>query len=71
MEQKTQRGLKQRIEYEKYRPLGKLSRADYFMEKAVLLKFLTIDQLDEEEIFYQKIFDKKYKTRLVCKGHKQ
>lgn len=60
----VQRGLKQRIEYEKYRPGGKLSRTSYFIERAVLLKSMTINKPDEEEIvsilsehFSQKIQD--------------
>lgn len=45
-----QKGLKQRIEYEKYRPGGPLNRSEYFMEKAAVLKCLTTNNLDEEEI---------------------
>lgn len=60
----AQKQLKHRITYEKYRPGGPLSRSDYFLEKAALLRYLTINDLDEEEIvnilveqFSQKIQD--------------
>uniref|UniRef100_A0A1B6FER3 Retrotransposon gag domain-containing protein n=1 Tax=Cuerna arida TaxID=1464854 RepID=A0A1B6FER3_9HEMI len=45
----VQRGIKQRIEVEKYRPNGKLSRAEYFVERVLILRSIT-PPLSEEEI---------------------
>lgn len=45
----VQRGIKQRIENEKYRPGGKLTRSEYFIERVLTLKSMT-PSLTEEEI---------------------
>lgn len=44
----VQRGIKQRIEVERYRPDGKLSRAEYFIDKVLVLRSITPPLSDEE-----------------------
>lgn len=43
-----QRGIKHRIETERYRPGGKLSRAEYFIERVLTLRSITPPLTDEE-----------------------
>lgn len=44
----VQRGIKQRIELERYRPDGRLTKAEYFVEKVIVLKTLSPTPTDEE-----------------------
>lgn len=44
----VQRGIKQRIDVEKYRQDGRLSRAEYFIEKVLTLRSITPPLTDEE-----------------------
>lgn len=44
----VQRGIKHRIENEQYRPGGKLSRAEYFIERVLILRAITPPLTDEE-----------------------
>lgn len=43
-----QRGIKHRIETERYRPGGKLTRAEYFIERVLTLRSITPPLTDEE-----------------------
>ena len=45
----VQRGIKQRLENERYRPGGKLTRSEYFIERVITLKSIT-PSLTEDEI---------------------
>lgn len=44
----VQRGIKQRLENERYRPGGKLNRSEYFIERVITLKSMTPSLTDEE-----------------------
>ena len=44
-----QKGLKRRIEHEKYRPKGFLNRSDYFIEKVLILSHM-IPKMEESEM---------------------
>lgn len=46
----SQRSIKQKIEQEKYRDNGKLTRAEYFIEKVITLKSITPPMTDDEII---------------------